>query len=67
MRLTIAWLRSANEVALAQEIEAQSLKLIETSGFAEYYDPITGEPCGGSSFTWTAAMVMEFCQEQRIA
>ena len=59
-------LRSADEVALAQEIEAQSLELIETSGFAEYYDPMTGEPCGGSSFTWTAAMVMEFCQERHI-
>ncbi len=60
-------LRSADEVSLAQEIEAQSLRLIETSGFAEYYDPMTGEPCGGSSFTWTAAMVMEFCQERHIA
>ena len=34
--------------------------LIEESGFAEYYDPITAEPCGGGRFTWTAAMVIEF-------
>ncbi len=43
----------------AVSIETASLNLINTGGFAEYYDPITGEPCGGASFTWTAAMVME--------
>lgn len=37
-----------------------SLELIEKSGFAEYYDPITGEPCGVARFTWPAAMVLEF-------
>jgi len=60
--LITAGLRSSGAIELANEIESQSLRLIETSGFAEYYDPITGEPCGGSSFSWTAAMVMEFCQ-----
>ncbi len=65
--LITSGLRTSNEHALADEIEAQSLSLIETSGFAEYYDPITGEPCGGASFTWTAAMVMEFCQLPRTA
>ena len=37
-----------------------SLKLIKENGFAEYYSPIDGTPCGGDSFTWTAAMVIEF-------
>jgi len=45
---------------VAEAIRASSLSLIETSGFAEYYDPLTGEPCGGGRFTWTAAMVLEF-------
>jgi len=45
---------------MALKIETASLELINTGGFAEYYDPLTGEPCGGGSFTWTAAMVMEF-------
>ena len=53
-------LRHAEHTDLAQRIEASSLELINQSGFAEYYDPETGEPCGGSTFTWTAAMVMEF-------
>ena len=36
------------------------LELIERSGFAEYYDPVTGAPLGGGRFSWTAAMVLEF-------
>lgn len=46
--------------ALADQIMSSSLDLIEQSGFAEYYDPITGESCGGGHFSWTAAMVLEF-------
>lgn len=53
-------LRKSGYDDMALKIETASLELINTGGFAEYYDPITGEPCGGASFTWTAAMVMEF-------
>ncbi|NND92731.1 MAG: hypothetical protein HKN42_17890 [Granulosicoccus sp.] len=45
---------------LVEDIRQASLKLIDESGFAEYYDPQTGEALGGDTFTWTAAMVMEF-------
>ncbi|WP_025771402.1 amylo-alpha-1,6-glucosidase [Thioalkalivibrio sp. HK1] len=44
---------------LARRIERDSLRLVEKSGFGEYYDPIDGNPCGGSDFTWTAAMTIE--------
>ena len=53
-------LRAAGEVEIASKITASSLNLIAESGFAEYYDPFSGEPCGGGRFTWTAAMVLEF-------
>jgi len=53
-------LRKSGYNDMALKIETASLELINTGGFAEYYDPSTGEPCGGGSFTWTAAMVMEF-------
>jgi glycogen debranching enzyme len=46
--------------ALADGIVGSSLDLIEKSGFAEYYDPVDGTPCGGGHFSWTAAMVLEF-------
>jgi hypothetical protein len=39
---------------------AKRLTTLEESGFAEYYDPRSGESLGGDTFTWTAAMVMEF-------
>ncbi len=50
----------AGQTAVVDRIVGDSLALIEKSGFAEYYDPISGEPCGGKTFTWTAAMVIEF-------
>ena len=53
-------LRAVGETAVADHIVRASLELITQSGFAEYYDPETGEPCGGGRFTWTAAMVIEF-------
>jgi hypothetical protein len=44
---------------VAEEVRGESLNLFAESGFAEYYDPLTGEPLGGGSFTWSAAMVVE--------
>jgi len=51
--------------ALADRIIQSSLELIEQSGFAEYYDPLTAAPCGGGDFSWTAAMVLEFLEMNR--
>ncbi len=56
-------LRRAGEDKVAERIVQSSLELITRSGFAEYYDPVTGEACGGGRFTWTAAMVMEFLDQ----
>lgn len=53
-------LAARGETAAARRIVDSSLDLIRTSGFAEYYDPMTGAPLGGGRFTWTAAMVLEF-------
>ena len=53
-------LKRAGEGAMAERLTADSLQLIEHSGFAEYYDPRDGTPLGGGRFSWTAAMVLEF-------
>jgi hypothetical protein len=58
-------LRAIGETAVADHVVRASLELITQSGFAEYYDPVTGEPCGGGRFTWTAAMVIEFLEQQK--
>lgn len=55
-------LAAAGEAATAERIIQSSLEVIAESGFAEYYDPLTGEPLGGGRFTWTAAMVLEFVE-----
>mgnify|MGYP005849741537 CR=1 FL=1 len=57
-------LARAGETAAAEAIARSSLALIAQSGFAEYYDPHTGAGLGGDSFTWTAAMVLEFLQRR---
>ena len=56
-------LAQAGQKDAAARITASSLDLIRESGFAEYYDPQTGEPLGGGRFTWTAAMVLEFIEQ----
>ena len=57
-------LSKTGEQEIVERIVRDSVRLIEASGFAEYYDPITAEPCGGGQFTWTAAMVLEFLTER---
>jgi hypothetical protein len=63
--LLVDGLRAAGQHTIAAEVMADSLALIHESGFAEYYDPISGEGLGGGRFTWTAAMVLEFLKMER--
>lgn len=55
----------AGLAADADAVNADSLALIATGGFAEYYDPLTGEGLGGGRFTWTAAMVADLVRSGR--
>jgi hypothetical protein len=50
---------------LAARIRRDSLALVERAGFAEYFDPQTGQPLGGSEFSWTAAMYLHLSAEER--
>jgi hypothetical protein len=40
----------------SERLRTETARLIERGGFGEYFDPIDGTPCGGGSFTWTAAV-----------
>ncbi|KAB1083835.1 neutral trehalase [Neorhizobium galegae] len=42
----------------AEELRRSTVAAIEAEGFAEYFDPVTGEGCGGLGFSWTAAAYM---------
>ncbi len=43
----------------ADELRALTLRLLERSGFSEYYHPGTGEPLGSRSFSWSAALALD--------
>jgi len=49
---------------LAERIRRNSLALVERGGFAEYFNPLTGEPLGGSEFSWTAAMYLHLATDE---
>jgi glycogen debranching enzyme len=44
----------------AETVRADTERLILRHGFAEYFDPLDGTPCGGLGFTWTAAAGLAF-------
>jgi hypothetical protein len=47
----------------ADSIRADSLALLETQGFREYYDPRDGSGSGATDFSWSAALALEFLEE----
>ncbi len=40
----------------AERLRRETVELITNGGFYEYFDPLDGTACGGSNFTWTAAI-----------
>ena len=64
--MVVDGLSRAGQSEIVGRIVGDSVRLIEESGFVEYYDPITAEPCGGGRFTWTAAMVLEFLTQPEV-
>ncbi len=49
-------LRESGHDDLAERMVRDTRRLIETSGFYEYFCPLTGRGCGGANFSWTAAI-----------
>ncbi|RVT83252.1 hypothetical protein DXV76_13460 [Rhodobacteraceae bacterium CCMM004] len=46
----------AGRDADAERLRRETVDLIASGGFFEYFDPVDGTPCGGDHFTWTAAI-----------
>lgn len=46
----------SGDAARAERLRADTARLIETGGFAEYFSPETGAGAGGGSFSWTSAI-----------
>ena len=56
-------LEEEGENRLAKKIKDDTIKLIESHGMAEYFDPYSGKGLGGKDFSWTAAIYLELCKD----
>lgn len=61
--LIIDGLRRYDYTDHADALTESTLDMVRRSGFAEYFDPITGEPLGAHNFSWTAALVVDLLQK----
>ncbi|WP_329291137.1 MGH1-like glycoside hydrolase domain-containing protein [Streptomyces pseudovenezuelae] len=52
-------LRTHAELRQADALRESVLDLAEATDFAEYVDPYTGEACGATGFSWTAALALD--------
>ena len=52
---------------LAAVVRNDTAALIRRAGFAEYFDPVTGQGAGGQAFTWTAAVWLAWALSQTTA
>jgi glycogen debranching enzyme len=43
----------------AAALMESTLEMVKRGGFAEYFNPLTGEPAGADNFTWTAALTID--------
>ncbi|MGY1580390.1 MGH1-like glycoside hydrolase domain-containing protein [Streptomyces sp. MN13] len=57
-------LRVHGERERADALRTAIVDLADTSGFAEYVDPYTGEACGTTGFGWTAALALDLSYDQ---
>jgi hypothetical protein len=58
-------LRTHGERAAAGALRDAMLRLADTTDFAEYVDPYTGEACGATGFGWTAALTLDLLHQPR--
>ncbi|MFI1924105.1 MGH1-like glycoside hydrolase domain-containing protein [Streptomyces sp. NPDC020377] len=56
-------LRLHGDQAAADALRGAVLDIADTSDFAEYVDPYTGEACGATGFSWTAALTLDLLHD----
>ena len=47
---------------LANQIRADTKKLVESQGFFEYFDPVTGQGYGTNQFSWSASLLIDLIE-----
>jgi neutral trehalase len=63
--LLLAGLRQHGFDAEADEIALSSLRLVDRSGFREYFDPFDGTGFGTDGFGWTAALTLDLIERHQ--
>ena len=63
--MTSLGLAEQGETTLAQKIRYDLCRAIEKSGFWECFNPITGEGCVSTNFSWTAAIWLSWQSETK--
>ncbi|MEU9306284.1 hypothetical protein [Streptomyces sp. NPDC048256] len=56
-------LRLHGDQAGADALRGAVLEIADSSDFAEYVDPYTGEACGATGFSWTAALTLDLLHD----
>jgi len=54
------WLAGAGERERAEVLRRTALDQLSEGGFAEYFEPFTGEPLGSDDQSWTAAVTLDW-------
>ena len=57
-------LRQHRQASLAREVEDSMVRLVERSGFREYFDPFAGAGYGSRDFSWTAALLIDLLRSR---
>jgi hypothetical protein len=58
-------LRVNDAAEIADEVRTRTLDTVARSGFAEYFNPLTGDAHGADDFSWTAALVVDLLETER--
>ena len=53
-------MKRAGEEERARELRRTALDQLAERGFAEYFEPFTGEPLGSDDQSWTAAVALDW-------
>jgi len=54
------------QASLAWEVEDSVVRLVDRSGFREYFDPFVGEGYGSPDFSWTAALLTDILRSRSV-
>ena len=61
--LIIDGLRRYGFTVHADALTESTLEMVNMSGFAEYFNPLTGEAAGADNFSWTAALAIDLLKK----